>query len=85
MPHHSFSAVGRVVGISKQNAQNAFHRALRRNTHHDIQTHHRCELAKLDMEEANVWRAMDANKELGLIPIYRSPSAMARLNCLCIE
>jgi hypothetical protein len=29
----------------------------------DIQTHHRGELGKLEMEEANVWRAMDANKE----------------------
>jgi hypothetical protein len=29
----------------------------------DIQTHHRGELGKLEMEEAKVWRAMDANKE----------------------
>ena len=48
--HHSFAAIGRVVGISKQNAQKTFHRALRRNTDQDIQTHHRSELAELDVE-----------------------------------
>jgi hypothetical protein len=59
----SFSEIGRTVGVSKQAAVKAFQKALRRNTDADIQTHHRCELAKLDVEEANVWRVMDANKD----------------------
>ena len=59
----SFFEIGRVLGITRQSAHHAFNKALRRNTDQDIQTHHRSELAKLDMEEANVWRAMDANKE----------------------
>ena len=59
----SFFEIGRVLGITRQSAHHAFNKALRRNTDQDIQTHHRGELAKLDMEEANVWRAMDANKE----------------------
>jgi hypothetical protein len=44
--HHSFAAIGRVVGISKQNAQKAFLRALRRQADADIQTVHRSELAQ---------------------------------------
>src|SRR5580698_10480510 len=55
----SFSEIGRTVGVSKQAAV----KALRRNTDFDIQSHHRSELAKLDLEEANVWRVMDANKD----------------------
>jgi hypothetical protein len=58
-----FHEIGRDIGITRQSAFRAFHKALRRNTDQDIQTHHRSELAKLEMEEANVWRAMDANKE----------------------
>jgi hypothetical protein len=45
-----FAAIGRAVGISKVSAIRAFQKALRRNTDNDIQTHHRGELAKLDME-----------------------------------
>jgi hypothetical protein len=59
----SFFEIGRVLGISRQSAHRAFHKALRRGTDEDIQTQHRGELGKLEMEEANVWRAMDANKE----------------------
>ena len=59
----SFFEIGRFLGITKQSAHRAFLKALRRNTDQDIQTHHRAELGKLDMEETNVWRAMDANKE----------------------
>jgi hypothetical protein len=39
--HHSFSAIGRVVGVSKQAAQKAYFKALRRNTDQDIQSRHR--------------------------------------------
>jgi hypothetical protein len=59
----SFAEIGRTVGVSKQAAVMAFQKALRRNTDFDIQSHHRSELAKLDLEEANVWRVMDANKD----------------------
>jgi hypothetical protein len=59
----SFSEIGRTVGVSKQAAVKAFQKALHRNTDSDIQTHHRSELSKLAMEEANVWRTMDAHKE----------------------
>ena len=54
--------IARVIGISRQAVNKAFKKALHRETSKDIQTHHRGELAKLDMEEANVWRSMDANK-----------------------
>jgi hypothetical protein len=54
--------VARVIGVSRQGVNKAFKKALHRETSRDIQTHHRVELAKLDMEEANVWRTMDANK-----------------------
>jgi len=50
--HHSFTAIGRVVGISRQNAQKTYLRALHRNTDADIQTHHRGELAELEIEAA---------------------------------
>jgi len=46
--HHSFAAIGRTVGISKQAAQRAFQKALHRNTDKTIQTHHRSELAELE-------------------------------------
>jgi hypothetical protein len=58
-----FWEIGRTTGISKQAAVKAFQKALRRNTDFDIQSYHRSELAKLDLEEANVWRVMDANKD----------------------
>jgi hypothetical protein len=55
----SFSAIGRTVGVSKLTAIKTFYRALRRNTDHDIQTHHRNELADLEMEQARIWTTMD--------------------------
>jgi hypothetical protein len=59
----SFAAIGRVVGVSKTAAANAFHRAIHRNTKQTIQTHHRIELAKLEMEETRLWQALDAHKD----------------------
>jgi hypothetical protein len=59
----SFTAIGRAVGVSKQAAARAFHKALRRNTDQDISTHHRSELAKLEMEETRYWQALDTHKE----------------------
>jgi hypothetical protein len=59
----SFAAIGRAVGVSKQAAVKAFHKVLRRNTDADIQTHHRSELAKLEMEETRYWQALDTHKE----------------------
>jgi hypothetical protein len=59
----SFTAIGRVMGISKQSAAKAFNRALYRNTDKDIQTSHRIELAKLEMEETRYWQSLDAHKD----------------------
>src|ERR1700719_3519589 len=59
----SFAAIGRAVGVSKQAAVKAFHKALHRNTDQDISTHHRSELAKLEMEETRYWQALDTHKE----------------------
>jgi hypothetical protein len=58
-----FHEIGRVIGITRQSAFRAFHKALRRATDQDIKTHHRSELAELEMEKANDWRTMDANKD----------------------
>src|ERR1700722_8556953 len=58
-----FSAIARTVGVNKSNPIRAFNKALRRNTDQNISTHHRSELAELEAEQANVWRAMDANKD----------------------
>jgi hypothetical protein len=58
-----FATIGRAVGVSKQAAVKAFHKVLRRNTDADIQTHHRSELAKLEMEETRYWQALDTHKE----------------------
>ena len=54
--------IARVIGVSIRAVHAAFKKAIHRETSQDIQTHHRIELAKLDMEEANMWRNMDANK-----------------------
>jgi DNA-binding CsgD family transcriptional regulator len=59
----SYAAIARVVGVSKTAVINTFKRALHRNTNQDIQTHHRSELAKLEMEETRLWQALDAHKE----------------------
>src|ERR1700731_3182148 len=60
--HHSYSAIARVVGISRQSAQKAFLKALRRNTDQDIQSHLRSELAELDAQQAKLWTVVDNNK-----------------------
>jgi hypothetical protein len=82
--HHSFAAIGRVVGISKQNAQKTFHRALRRNTDQDIQTHHRSELAELDVEAGAAWELVDTKdnpkaRAAGLAALNRIHIRRARL------
>jgi hypothetical protein len=59
----SYAAIGRVVGVSKTAVINTFKRALHRNTNQDIQTHHRTELAKLEMEETRLWQTLDSHKE----------------------
>jgi hypothetical protein len=61
--HHSFTAIGRVVGLSRQNCQKAFVRALHRNTDADIQTHHRSELAELEAEASKLWTIIDAKDQ----------------------
>jgi tetratricopeptide (TPR) repeat protein len=58
-----FSAIARTVGVSKGQAVRGFYRALRRNTDQDIQSHHRNELADLEMEQAKYWTIIDANKD----------------------
>jgi DNA-binding CsgD family transcriptional regulator len=55
--------IARVIGLSRRAVSAAFNKALRRNTDQDLQAHHLSETAKLDMEEANIWRVMDANKD----------------------
>jgi hypothetical protein len=60
--HHSFAAIGRVVGVSKQAAQRTYFKALRRNTDQDINSHHRSELAELDAQQAKLWTVVDNNK-----------------------
>jgi hypothetical protein len=57
--HHSFTAIGRAVGVTKQSARTAFNKALRRNTDQDIQTVHRSELAELDAEASAAWELTD--------------------------
>src|ERR1700737_377248 len=59
----SFAAIGRAVGISKKGGGKAFHKTLHRNTDQDISTHHRSELAKLEMEETRLWQVLDTHKE----------------------
>jgi len=48
-----------VVGVSKQAAQKAYFKALRRNTDQDINSHHRSELAELDAQQAKLWTVVD--------------------------
>jgi hypothetical protein len=60
--HHSFAAIGRVVGVSKQAAQRTYFKVLRRNTDQDISSHHRSELAELDAQQAKLWTVVDNNQ-----------------------
>jgi hypothetical protein len=78
--HHSFTAIGRVVGISRQNAQKTYLRALHRGTDQDIQTHHRGELAELEIEAAAAWELVDAKdnprvRASGLLALNRLEAA----------
>jgi hypothetical protein len=82
--HHSFAAIGRVVGVTKQNAQKAYLRALHRNTDQDLQTHHRSELAELEMEAAAAWELVDnkdspKSRAQGLAALNRIHIRRARL------
>src|ERR1019366_647126 len=56
---HSLTAIARVVGLSRQNCQKAFVRALHRSTTVDIHTHHRTELAELEAEAKVPWEMGD--------------------------
>jgi hypothetical protein len=60
---HSFTAIARVVGLSRQNCQKAFVRALHRRTAVDIQTHHRTELAELAAEAKAAWEMVDTKEQ----------------------
>jgi hypothetical protein len=77
--HHSFTAIGRVIGISRQSAQKAFLRALRRNTDADIQTHHRSELAELEAEAAKLWTIIDAKDQTPKV-VVASLNTMNRIH-----
>jgi hypothetical protein len=82
--HHSFTAIARVVGITRQNAQKTFARALHRNTDQDIQTHHRSELAELEIEAAAAWELVDIkdnpkSRAQGLAALNRIHIRRARL------
>jgi len=56
-----FGAIARTVGVSKVSAIRAFYKALRPNTDQDIQSHHRTELADLEIEQTKVWNMIDAD------------------------
>jgi len=58
----SFEAIGRAVGVSKQAAYKSFNRALRRNADKDVHTIYLTETAKLDIHEALLSQAIEANK-----------------------
>jgi hypothetical protein len=58
----SFPDIARDLGISEPGAVRAFYRAIRRQTADSIQAIHRSEGAKLDMAEARLHKALDANK-----------------------
>jgi len=77
--HHSYSAIARVVGISRQSAQKAFLRALHRNTAADIQTHHRSELAELDAQQAKLWTVVD-NPKVSEKNLIAAINAMNRIH-----
>ena len=80
-----FTEIGRAVGVSRQAAQKAFYKALRRNTDQDIHTYHRSELAELDIEQTAAWEVIDAAKDdwkaktAGLAALSRIHIRRARL------
>jgi DNA-binding CsgD family transcriptional regulator len=57
--HTPYSAIGRQLGITRQSAQTAFNKSLRRTITQDIKTHHRTELAELELEQSEVWKILD--------------------------
>jgi hypothetical protein len=77
--HHSFAAIGRVVGVSKQAAQKTYFKALRRNTDQDISTHHRSELAELDAQQAKLWTVVD-NPKVNEKSLVAAINAMNRIH-----
>jgi hypothetical protein len=73
-----------VVGISRQNCQKAYARALHRSTTADIRTHHRTELAELDAEAKIAWEMADTKdaprvRSFGLSSLMRIHIRRARL------
>jgi hypothetical protein len=77
--HHTFAAIARVVGVSRQAAQKAYFKALRRNTDQDIQSHHRSELAELDAQQAKLWTVVDNPKESSK-NLIAAVNAMSRIH-----
>jgi hypothetical protein len=77
--HHSFAAIGRVVGVSKQAAQRTYFKALRRNTDQDISSHHRSELAELDAQQAKLWTVVD-NPKVSEKSLVAAINAMNRIH-----
>jgi hypothetical protein len=73
----SFAAIGRQIRISKQTAQRAHQKARRRNTDQDIQSHHRSELAELEVEQARIWRSLYGSE---VDSVQTTATAMAALN-----
>jgi hypothetical protein len=59
----SFPDIAREVGISEPGVVRAFYRAIRRQMADSIQAIHRSEGAKLDLVEAGLHKALDANKD----------------------
>ena len=57
---HTFSAIAEAVGVTKAAAQKSFMGALGRHANQDLETYHRTELAALDLQEAEIWRILDA-------------------------
>jgi hypothetical protein len=57
---HTFSAIAKAVGVTKAAAQKSFMGALGRHANKDLETYHRTELAALDLQQAEIWRIIDA-------------------------
>jgi len=57
---HPFSAIATEVGVTQAAVQKIFTRALARKTNKDLETYHRTEVAALGLQEAEIWRILDA-------------------------
>jgi len=77
--HHTFAAIARVVGVTRQAAQKAYFKALRRSTDQDIQSHHRSELAELDAQQAKLWTVVD-NPKVSEKNLIAAINAMNRIH-----